>query len=226
MSDAIETQLVTHIQDAHAMEENILRMLDDLVLTTEIPQLEADFRHHRTETERQIRRLESRLAAHHQSRSLLRDALAIATAVAKMPIDLIRPQPTARNIRDAYATEHAEIAAYELLERVAQLAGDTETAKVAKQNRDEEIAMAKRIEANWDRAAEQALGEAGVAVIEIPGSRSSGASGNSSSRSRSGSSARSRSGSASRGRSGGSSRGNSSSRRSGGARSGSGAASR
>ena len=44
-----------------------------------------------------------------------------------------------------------EIAAYELLERLARRAGDGQTAEVARQNRAEEREMAKKIESNWDR---------------------------------------------------------------------------
>ena len=57
-----------------------------------------------------------------------------------------------------------EIATYQLLERIAQRAGDEETAEAARQSRAEEEAMAKKIEANWDRFAELSLQEAGIGV--------------------------------------------------------------
>jgi ferritin-like metal-binding protein YciE len=44
-----------------------------------------------------------------------------------------------------------EIAAYQLLERLAQKAGDTDTAEVARQNRSDEEQMARRIDQSWDR---------------------------------------------------------------------------
>jgi ferritin-like metal-binding protein YciE len=75
---------------------------------------------------------------------------------------MVRQEKAGRNARDGYATEHLEIASYQLLERVAQQAGDEETAEVARRNRADEEKMAKKIEANWDRFAELSLEEAGV----------------------------------------------------------------
>jgi ferritin-like metal-binding protein YciE len=52
-----------------------------------------------------------------------------------------------------------EIAAYQLLERLAEKAGDTETAEVARQNRADEEEMARRIDASWDRTLDLTLEE-------------------------------------------------------------------
>jgi ferritin-like metal-binding protein YciE len=55
-----------------------------------------------------------------------------------------------------------EIASYELLERVAQRAGDVQTAKVARENREEEEVMARNIAAMWDAVVDRSLEEEGV----------------------------------------------------------------
>ena len=69
-----------------------------------------------------------------------------------------------RNARDCYATEHLEIASYELLRRIAQKAGDEETAQAAAEIIAEEAAMAKLIEEHWDTFAELSLQEEGITV--------------------------------------------------------------
>ena len=55
--------------------------------------------------------------------------------------------------------EHMKIAAYQLLERLADKAGDTETAEVARQNHADEEEMARRIDASWDRTLDLTLEE-------------------------------------------------------------------
>jgi ferritin-like metal-binding protein YciE len=55
-----------------------------------------------------------------------------------------------------------EIAAYQLLERLAVRVGDTQTAEVAQRNSADEEAMAQKVDANWDRFLNLTLTEAGM----------------------------------------------------------------
>ena len=160
----LRSQLVKHIDEALAMEQNVLRMLDSMAGTTEDGRFKEDIRRHKLETEGQIDRLQARLDAHGASPSTVREATGIAQALMKGVMDVVRSEKTARNARDGYATEHLEIASYNLLEQVAMRAGDEETAAVARQNRAEEEAMAARFDENWERFADLALQEAGVPV--------------------------------------------------------------
>jgi ferritin-like metal-binding protein YciE len=161
-SQELKDQLIKHIDEALAMEQNVLRMLDGMISTTEDEEIRSELRHHKLETEQHAERLEKRLAAHEASPSTVREAAGIMNALMKSVVDMVRSEKAGRNARDGYATEHLEIASYQLLERVAQKAGDEETAEVARQNRKDEEAMAKKIEANWDKFAALSLQEAGV----------------------------------------------------------------
>jgi ferritin-like metal-binding protein YciE len=161
-SQQLEEQLVKHIDEALAMEQNVLRMLDGMIQTTEDEEIKNELRQHKLETEQHAERLEKRLAAHEASPSTAREAAGIMNALLKGVLDMVREEKAGRNARDGYATEHLEIASYQLLERVAKAAGDEETAEVARQNRADEEKMAKKIEANWDRFAELSLQEAGI----------------------------------------------------------------
>jgi ferritin-like metal-binding protein YciE len=164
VAQELVSQLVKHIDEALAMEQAVLRMLDSLIKTTEDPDLKDMFRAHKLETERHADKMQQRLDAHDATPSTVREAVGIAQALMKSVLDLTRAEKAGRNARDAYAAEHLEIAAYQLLERVARRAGDDETAMAALEIRAEEEAMAAKIDANWGRFAELSLQEAGVAV--------------------------------------------------------------
>jgi ferritin-like metal-binding protein YciE len=160
----LEDRLTKHIDEAYAMEQNVLRMLDAMIETTEDEEIVSELRGHKLETERHADRLRQRLEAHGASPSMVREATGIMAALMKSVVDMVRQEKVGRNARDGYATEHLEIASYQLLERIAERAGDTETADVARQNRADEETFAKKIEANWDRFAELSLKEEGVTV--------------------------------------------------------------
>jgi ferritin-like metal-binding protein YciE len=162
--DKLQQKLIDYIEDAHALEQNVSRMLDSMISTTEDPEIEEMLRHHKEETERQEQRLRERLDALGAGTSTRKEAQTIAAALMKGAADQVRGDQAGKNARDAYTTEHMEIAAYQLLERLAERAGDTETAEVARQNRAEEEAMASKIDANWDKFLNLTLAENDIRV--------------------------------------------------------------
>jgi ferritin-like metal-binding protein YciE len=162
--DKLQQKLIDYIEDAHALEQNVSRMLDSMISTTEDPEIEEMLRHHKEETERQEQRLRERLDALGAGTSTRKEAQTIAAALMKGAADQVRGDQAGKNARDGYTTEHMEIAAYQLLERLAERAGDQETAEVARQNRAEEEAMARKIDANWDKFLDLTLAENEIRV--------------------------------------------------------------
>jgi ferritin-like metal-binding protein YciE len=160
----INEELVKHIDEAHAMEQNVLRMLDGMISTTDDPEILRELEHHKMETEGHAERMKARLEAHGASPSMVKQAGGILGALAKMPLDMVRGEKAGRNARDGYATEHMEIASYELLKRIAERAGDHETVAACDEIIQQEKAFAETIESNWDKFAELSLRENGVAV--------------------------------------------------------------
>jgi ferritin-like metal-binding protein YciE len=161
-SEQLNDQLVKHIDEAYAMEQNVLRMLDSMIETTEDPEIKNELREHKVQTERHAERMKNRLEAHEASPSKVKEAGGILGALMKSVLDMARGEKAGRNARDGYATEHLEIAGYQLLERIALKAGDEETAEAARENRQDEEAMAKKLDAHWDKFAELSLEEEGV----------------------------------------------------------------
>src|SRR5437868_10980394 len=161
---ALNEQLVKHIDEAYAMEQNVLRMLDGMISTTDDPEILDALEHHKVQTERHSDRMKARLDAHDATPSGVKQVGGILQALAKMPLDMVRGEKAGRNARDGFATEHMEIASYELLRRIAEKAGDEETARIAAEIIAEEKEMAKTIAANWDKVAELSLREEGVTV--------------------------------------------------------------
>jgi ferritin-like metal-binding protein YciE len=187
--DRLKAKLADYVEDAHAMETNVLQMLESMIRTTSDEQIRRDLERHKTQTERHEERLRKRLEAMGRGVSLRKETQTLIGALMKGVTDQVRGDKAGKNARDGFVTEHMEIAAYELLERLADRAGDNQTATVARQNRRDEEAMAKKIAARWDKFLDLTLAENG---IDAPKSRRSTkpAPGRSVSRSRSRSSSR------------------------------------
>jgi ferritin-like metal-binding protein YciE len=92
----------------------------------------------------------------------VKEAGGVIGALMKSVVDVARGDKAGRNARDGFATEHMEIASYQMLERVAKKAGDKKTAAVARQNREEEEAMARSIASKWNKIVDLSLKEEGI----------------------------------------------------------------
>jgi ferritin-like metal-binding protein YciE len=162
----LEEQLVKHLADAHALEQHVSRQLDTMIRTTDDAEMRGHLEHHKEETQRHKELVAERLKAHAASPSTVKDAGQIFLALGAGLANVARKDHAGKNARDGFVAEHMEIASYELLERVARLAGDDATVEVARRNRADEESMAQKIAASWDKAAVESLKQEGV---ELPG---------------------------------------------------------
>ena len=158
-ADTIQEQLVPYLADAHSIEEQAIAQLRAAPLIAGSPQLAAALRAHVNESEEHRRLVRGRLEAHGGSPSKLKDTVMKAVAPGFVLFAQTQPDTPGKLATHAYSYEHLELASYELLLRVAQRAGDQETVAVAQRIRDEEAAMAGRLESLFDATSEASLAE-------------------------------------------------------------------
>ena len=158
MSDrALDDQLVKYLADAHSIEEQALIQLRLAPKIAGDERLAAIFSEHLEETERQKRLVDERLRAHGGDPSKIKDLVMKAGGAGFALFAATQPDTPGKLTAHAYSYEHLELASYELLGRVAERAGDRETADVARRIRDEERAMGERLAASFDDAVAASL---------------------------------------------------------------------
>jgi ferritin-like metal-binding protein YciE len=155
----IDEQLVKYLTDVHSIEEQALAQMRSAPDLAGDEQLAEAFRAHLIETERHERLVRERLDALGASPSRLKDAAGYGSGKAFVLFARSQPDTTGKLTTHALSYEHMEWAAYELLIRIARRAGDEDTAAMAEGIRDEEAAMAERLEQSFDRAVEASLRE-------------------------------------------------------------------
>ncbi|HEX7298989.1 MAG TPA: DUF892 family protein [Solirubrobacteraceae bacterium] len=153
----IEEQLTKYLTDAHSIEEQALVQMQMAPRIAGEDRLASIFREHLRETERHERRTRERLEAHGAPPSKLKDVVMKAGGVGFALFAKFQPDTPGKLTAHAYSYEHLELASYELLARVAERAGDEDTATTARHIREEERAMAERLAGAFDVAVEASL---------------------------------------------------------------------
>jgi ferritin-like metal-binding protein YciE len=128
------------------------------------PQLSKDYAEHRAETEAHQRTVEQRLEARGAQSNALKDAAMRLGAINWGAFFQFQPDTPAKLAGFSYAFEHLEIGAYEQLRRVAERAGDEQTAKAAESILREERHAAETLWNGFDRALDASLESLGVSV--------------------------------------------------------------
>jgi Uncharacterized protein conserved in bacteria len=156
---SIHEQIVKYLADIHSIEQQALVQMKIAPKIAGDKTLEAAFEKHIGETEDQKRRVDERLEALGGSPSKIKDVAGAATAPAFALFAKLQPDTPGKLVSHAYSYEHLELAAYELLSRVAQRADDQQTVDLAKQIAAQESEMARRLSGNWDVAVNASLRE-------------------------------------------------------------------
>jgi ferritin-like metal-binding protein YciE len=162
--DDLEGQLDKYLADAHAIEAQALELLEKGPQLAGAGELASAFDDHRIETKEHQRLVEARLESRGDTPSKVKDAVLRLGALNWGGFFQAQPDTPAKLAAFAYAFEHLEIGAYEMLRRVAARAGDEPTVQVADSIVVQENAAAERIWSLFDVALEASLHEQGVAV--------------------------------------------------------------
>jgi ferritin-like metal-binding protein YciE len=150
----LQDSVITHLQQAHAMERSLQAELRTLAAEVEVAAISTLLRAHCEETRAHGDRLEARLEELGAGASTRLLAQSYTAAFPKLVIDRVRPNDACATLRDAIAAEAGEIASYLLLEAEAVRAGDESTAVLAAELRAQERATRDELMTYWHQAVE------------------------------------------------------------------------
>jgi ferritin-like metal-binding protein YciE len=154
---SFDEQLNKYLTDAHSIEKQALAQMKAAPKIAGDAAIESAFAEHLTETEAHESLVRARLEERGASPSLVKDSAGTLTGVGFALFAKFNPDTPGKLVNHAYSYEHMELAAYDLLGRIAQRAGDTETAELARRVGQEEQAMAERLAGLFDRAVAASL---------------------------------------------------------------------
>src|SRR4051795_8680707 len=166
MADNLHEQLHKYLTDIHSIEVQALAQMRSAPDMAGDPQLAEIFRQHERETEEHERLIEQRLEAHGESPNKLKDIAGQVTGKGFVLFAKFNPDTPGKLAAHAHSYEAMEEAAYEYLYRVAERAGDQDTADVARTILNQEKAMKGRIFDHFDLAVEASLREKGAEHIK------------------------------------------------------------
>ncbi len=141
----LEEQFDKYLADAHAIEEQAVQLLSKGPRLAGDDELAAAYAEHLVQTREHRRLIEQRLEARGAAPSKLKDAVLRMGALNWGAFFAAQPDTPAKLCAFAYAFEHLEIGAYELLARTAERARDADTAQLARQILADERGAAERL---------------------------------------------------------------------------------
>jgi ferritin-like metal-binding protein YciE len=160
--DDLGEQLRKYLADAHAIEEQAIALLERGPKLAGTPVLAEIYAEHLEQTRDHAEAFEARLEALGGDPSSIKDSALRLGALNWGAFFQAHPDTPGKLAAFARAFEHLEIGGYEQLKRVAQRAGDEETAQIVDDILAQEREAADRIAAHFDEALTASLESAGV----------------------------------------------------------------
>lgn len=188
---ALQTRVIEQLQVLHATKSAALRMFDVMLAAVRrqrdmraLPEVQdllermtQAFEGHAEETRAHERALRGRLEAVGARPSRPRELSLCAAALVRANVGRIGGQNHGANARDAFVFEHLEIACWDVLEQLAERAGDPQTARLACACRTDDEEMAALIRRNFANVVSLMLACEGLPTLRAPEDRDAGSPG-------------------------------------------------
>jgi len=147
----LNDKLGDYIEDALALEESVVDQIDSMIGTVESdPVLMETLQRQRQVSRQHVERLKSRLERLGRGTPVRKKIEGLALTLIKGVSDVLRTDAPGKVGRDVYLLAHTQVAAYELLSRTADAAGDKETAQLARTHLEEDRQCADDVAKHWD----------------------------------------------------------------------------
>jgi len=155
----IEEQLTDYLADVHSIEVQALAQMKAAPKLAGDGRLAAAFREHLEETQEHERLVREQLEQRGADTSTLKDLAGRVGGWAMIAFARLNPDTPGKLTAHAFSYEHMELAAYELLRRIAQRAHDEPVIELARVVGAQEQAMAERLAGCFDEAVDISLAQ-------------------------------------------------------------------
>jgi ferritin-like metal-binding protein YciE len=161
-ASSLEDQITKYLTDAHSIEEQALVQMEQAPRLAGDPDLARIFKEHLAETREHEQAVRGELTRRGAEPSAVKDVAGKLGGWGMVLFARLNPDTPGKLAAHGYSYEHMELAAYELLKRMAQRAGDGDVVALCERIGGQERAMADRVAERWDRAVDASLKEKGA----------------------------------------------------------------